>query len=37
MRESEAGDEERLDEVEVTLDAGTQVDVQPHGQFEVVG
>ena len=37
MCEAEAGDEECLDEVEVTLDAGAQVDVQGHAQFDVVG
>jgi hypothetical protein len=37
VRESEAGDEERLDEVEITLDAGAEIDVQRHGQFDVVG
>ena len=34
---TEVSDEESQYEVEVTLDDGTQVDVQLDGQFQVVG
>lgn len=37
VTETEAGDEESVYEVEVTLDDGAQVDVQLDGDFEVVG
>ena len=37
VTETEAGDEESLYEVEVTLDDGTQVDVQLDENFRVVG
>ena len=37
VTETEVGDEESLYEVEVTLDDGSQVDVQLDEQFEVVG
>jgi hypothetical protein len=37
VTETEVGDEESLYEVEVTLDDGTQVDVQLDDQFQVVG
>jgi uncharacterized membrane protein YkoI len=37
VTETEAGDEESYYEVEVTLDDGTQTDVQVNRQFEVVG
>ena len=37
VTETEVGDEESLYEVEVTLDDGTQVDVQLDAQFHVVG
>ena len=37
VTETEVGDEESLYEVEVTLDDGTQVDVQLDGDFQVVG
>ena len=37
VTETEAGDEESAYEVEVTLDDGTQVDVQLDESFEVVG
>ena len=37
VTETEVGDEESLYEVEVTLDDGTQVDVQLDENFEVVG
>ena len=37
MTETEAGDEESYYEVEVTLDDGTQVDVQLDEDFNVVG
>ena len=37
MTETEVGDEESLYEVEVTLDDGSQVDVQLDGRFRVVG
>ena len=37
VTETEVGDEESLYEVEVTLDDGTQVDVQLDEQFDVVG
>ena len=36
MTETEVGDEESLYEVEVTLDDGSQVDVQLDEQFKVV-
>jgi hypothetical protein len=37
VTETEVGDEESLYEVEVTLDDGTQVDVQLDEDFRVVG
>jgi hypothetical protein len=37
VTETEAGDEDSYYEVEVTLDDGTQVDVQLDEQFNVVG
>ena len=37
VTETEAGDEESAYEVEVTLDDGTQVDVQLDENFDVVG
>ena len=37
VTETEVGDEESLYEVEVTLDDGSQVDVQLDKDFEVVG
>jgi hypothetical protein len=37
VTETEAGDEESYYEVEVTLDDGTQTDVQVNRNFEVVG
>ena len=37
VTETEVGDEESLYEVEVTLDDGSQVDVQLDGDFVVVG
>ena len=37
VTETEVGDEESLYEVEVTLDDGTQVDVQLDESFKVVG
>ena len=37
VTDTEVGDEESLYEVEVTLDDGTQVDVQLDEAFEVVG
>ena len=37
VTQTEAGDEESEYEVEVTLDDGTQVDVQLDADFEVVG
>ena len=37
VTETEVGDEESLYEVEVTLDDGSQVDVQLDEDFEVVG
>jgi uncharacterized membrane protein YkoI len=37
VTETEVGDEESLYEVEVTLDDGTQVDVQLDEEFNVVG
>jgi uncharacterized membrane protein YkoI len=37
VTETEVGDEESLYEVEVTLDDGSQVDVQLDENFEVVG
>lgn len=37
VTESEVGDEESYYEVEVTLDDGSQVDVQLDEQFDVVG
>jgi hypothetical protein len=37
VTETEAGDEESLDEVEVTLPNGDEVDVQLDENFEVVG
>jgi Peptidase propeptide and YPEB domain len=37
VTETEVGDEESKYEVEVTLDDGTQVDVQLDAEFEVVG
>ena len=37
VTETETGDEDSLYEVEVTLDDGSQVDVQLDAQFEVVG
>ena len=37
VTETEVGDEESLYEVEVTLDDGSQVDVQLDGDFNVVG
>ncbi len=37
VTETEVGDEESKYEVEVTLDDGTQVDVQLDADFEVVG
>ncbi len=37
VTETEVGDEESLYEVEVTLDDGSQVDVQLDEQFKVVG
>ncbi len=37
MTGTEVGDEESLYEVEVTLDDGSQVDVQLDEQFKVVG
>jgi hypothetical protein len=37
VTETEVGDEESLYEVEVTLDDGTQVDVQLDEDFNVVG
>jgi uncharacterized membrane protein YkoI len=37
VTETEKGDEESLYEVEVTLDDGTQVDVQLDADFHVVG
>ncbi|HEX4980976.1 MAG TPA: hypothetical protein VFV63_04725 [Ilumatobacteraceae bacterium] len=37
VTETEVGDEESLYEVEVTLDDGSQVDVQLDEQFQVVG
>ena len=37
MSETEVGDEESYYEVEVTLDDGSQVDVQLDEQFNVVG
>jgi len=37
VTETETGDEESLYEVEVTLDDGTQVDVQLDADFNVVG
>jgi hypothetical protein len=37
VSETEVGDEESLYEVEVTLDDGTQVDVQLDEDFNVVG
>ena len=37
MTESEVGDEESYYEVEVTLDDGSQVDVQLDENFNVVG
>jgi hypothetical protein len=37
VTETEAGDEESLYEVEVTLDDGSQVDVQLDAEFNVVG
>lgn len=37
VTETEAGDEESMYEVEVTLDDGTQVDVQLDESFNVVG
>jgi uncharacterized membrane protein YkoI len=37
VTDTEVGDEESLYEVEVTLDDGTQVDVQLDEQFQVVG
>jgi len=37
VTETEVGDEESKYEVEVTLDDGTQVDVQLNAAFEVVG
>ncbi len=37
VTETEVGDEESMYEVEVTLDDGTQVDVQLDRDFEVVG
>jgi len=37
VTETEVGDEESYYEVEVTLDDGTQVDVQLDEQFKVVG
>ena len=37
VTETEVGDEESLYEVEVTLDDGTQVDVQLDENFDVVG
>jgi hypothetical protein len=37
VTETEVGDEESLYEVEVTLDDGSQVDVQLDEQFNVVG
>lgn len=36
VTETEVGDEESLYEVEVTLDDGSQVDVQLDGEFKVV-
>ena len=36
MSETEVGDEESLYEIEVTLDDGSQVDVQLDAQFKVV-
>ena len=36
VTDSEVGDEESLYEIEVTLDDGSQVDVQLDAQFEVV-
>ena len=36
VTDTEVGDEESLYEVEVTLDDGSQVDVQLDGDFEVV-
>ena len=37
VTETEVGDEESLYEVEVTLDDGSQVDVQLNERFDVVG
>lgn len=37
VTDSEVGDEESLYEIEVTLDDGSQVDVQLDAQFDVVG
>ena len=37
VTDTEVGDEESYYEVEVTLDDGTQVDVQLDEQFDVVG
>ena len=37
VTETEVGDEESLYEVEVTLDDGSQVDVQLNRDFDVVG
>ena len=37
VTETEVGDEESLYEVEVTLDDGSQVDVQLDASFDVVG
>ena len=37
MTETEVGDEDSFYEVEVTLDDGTQVDVQLDREFNVVG
>jgi hypothetical protein len=37
VTETEVGDEDSLYEVEVTLDDGSQIDVQLDEQFEVVG
>ena len=37
VTETEVGDEESLYEVEVTLEDGTQVDVQLDADFQVVG
>jgi Peptidase propeptide and YPEB domain len=37
VTETEVGDEESLYEIEVTLDDGSQVDVQLDERFEVVG